>query len=181
MTPKQKLFILEYLKDLNATQAAIRAGYSQRTAKSVGCENLTKPYIQEAIQEAQAKRAKRTEITADWVLKRLRMESKDKGPRSTQSARVAALKCLGEHLALFVKRHEHSGSKGGPLEHQVRVQQEDEIRAKAAAFLVEYDAALARAAGVSASLSASDHGGKAVDEARASGPSGSVSSNGSHT
>lgn len=49
MTEKQKRFCEEYLIDLNATQAAIRAGYSERTAKETGCENLTKPNIQEYI------------------------------------------------------------------------------------------------------------------------------------
>lgn len=51
MTPKQKRFCDEYLIDLNATQAAIRAGYSKKTAKSIANENLTKPYIQEYIKE----------------------------------------------------------------------------------------------------------------------------------
>ncbi len=45
MTKKQKRFVEEYLIDLNATQAAIRAGYSPTTAKEIGCENLTKPNI----------------------------------------------------------------------------------------------------------------------------------------
>ncbi len=51
MTEKQKRFCDEYLIDLNATQAAIRAGYSVKTAKAIGCENLTKPDIQAYIQE----------------------------------------------------------------------------------------------------------------------------------
>ena len=51
MTEKQKRFCDEYLIDLNATQAAIRAGYSAKTAKAIGCENLTKPDIQKYIQE----------------------------------------------------------------------------------------------------------------------------------
>ncbi|MNM44922.1 Terminase small subunit [compost metagenome] len=70
LTAKQKLFVQEYLIDLNATQAAIRAGYSERTARKIGQENLTKPDIQAAIQEAQNQRAERTEITADMVLQR---------------------------------------------------------------------------------------------------------------
>ena len=53
LTPKQQRFVEEYLIDLNATQAAIRAGYSEKTAYSVGHENLKKPEIQKAIQEAQ--------------------------------------------------------------------------------------------------------------------------------
>jgi phage terminase small subunit len=68
MTPKQERFVAEYLIDLNATQAAIRAGYSEKTAKQMGTENLAKPVLAEAIQEALAERAERTEITQDYVL-----------------------------------------------------------------------------------------------------------------
>lgn len=71
LTPKQQRFVEEYLIDLNATQAAIRAGYSEKTARSVGAENLTKPYIQEAIQKSMDDRSKRTGIKADDVLKEL--------------------------------------------------------------------------------------------------------------
>ncbi len=71
LTPKQQRFVEEYLIDLNATQAAIRAGYSEKTAKSIGQENLTKPDIQKAIEEAQSKRAEQTQIDAAYVLKRL--------------------------------------------------------------------------------------------------------------
>lgn len=70
MTPKQERFVAEYLIDLNATQAAIRAGYSAKTAQQVGFENLTKPVIKAALAEAQADRGKRTEITQDMVLQR---------------------------------------------------------------------------------------------------------------
>lgn len=72
LTTKQQLFANEYIVDLNATQAAIRAGYSKRTAGSIGHELLKKPEIQGAIQEAMDERAKRTEITADLVLQELR-------------------------------------------------------------------------------------------------------------
>lgn len=71
LTAKQELFIQEYLIDLNATQAAIRAGYSKNTATIIGHENLSKPYIQEAISEAKAQRQERTEITQDMVVKEL--------------------------------------------------------------------------------------------------------------
>lgn len=71
MTEKQKRFIAEYLIDLNATQAAIRAGYSEKTAASVGAENLIKPYIAAEVKKAMEEREKRTEITQDRVLKEL--------------------------------------------------------------------------------------------------------------
>jgi phage terminase small subunit len=68
LTAQQKRFVAEYLIDLNATQAAIRAGYSQKTAKSQGNRLLTNVDVAAAIQEAQAKRSNRTEITQDRVL-----------------------------------------------------------------------------------------------------------------
>jgi phage terminase small subunit len=71
LTDKQKLFCKEYLVDLNATQAAIRAGYSADSAAAIGSENLIKPEIQARVQELMDKRSKRTEITADRVLKEL--------------------------------------------------------------------------------------------------------------
>jgi phage terminase small subunit len=71
LPPKRQRFVEEYLIDLNATQAAIRAGYSLKTAGSIGEEVLKKPEIQEAIQAAMKARSERTEITADRVLKEL--------------------------------------------------------------------------------------------------------------
>ena len=71
MTEKQKRFVEEYLIDLNATQAAIRAGYSPDTAKSIGSENLTKPDLQARIAKAMAERSKRTGVNADRVVMEL--------------------------------------------------------------------------------------------------------------
>ena len=69
LTNKQQRFVEEYMVDLNATQAAIRAGYSYDTAKEIGCENLTKPNIQEAIQKRKQELSEQTGITAERVLK----------------------------------------------------------------------------------------------------------------
>lgn len=71
MTKKQKRFVQEYLIDLNATQAAIRAGYSPDTAGSIGNENLKKPEIKAAIDKAEAERSKRTGINQDRVLQEI--------------------------------------------------------------------------------------------------------------
>lgn len=71
LTPKQQAFVNEYLIDLNATQAAIRAGYSQKTANRIATENLSKPVIQAEIQKAIKEREKRTEINQDFVLREL--------------------------------------------------------------------------------------------------------------
>jgi len=71
LTGKQERFVQEYLVDLNATQAAIRAGYSEKTAKSVGCENLTKPDVAAAIAQRQKKLAAKLEITQERVIAEL--------------------------------------------------------------------------------------------------------------
>lgn len=68
---RQAQFANEYLVDLNATQAAIRAGYSAKTGGSQGFGLLKKPEIQIAVQNAQAERIERTKVDADWVVSRL--------------------------------------------------------------------------------------------------------------
>lgn len=71
LTPKQKRFVDEYLIDLNATQAAIRAGYSKKTAKDIGGENLSKPAIATEIQKQLAKHQSKLEITQERILQEL--------------------------------------------------------------------------------------------------------------
>ncbi|QDP65875.1 MAG: putative terminase small subunit [Prokaryotic dsDNA virus sp.] len=71
LTGKRLLFVDEFMIDMNATQAAKRAGYSEKTAYSMGHELLKKPEIQAAIAEARAERSKRTEITQDKVIAEL--------------------------------------------------------------------------------------------------------------
>ncbi|WP_312697145.1 terminase small subunit [Sphingobacterium mizutaii] len=68
LTDKQQRFVEEYMVDLNATQAAIRAGYSQDTAKEIGCENLTKPNIQEAIQKRKQELSEQTGVSAQRII-----------------------------------------------------------------------------------------------------------------
>lgn len=71
LTPKQEMFCREYLVDLNATQAAIRAGYCDNTARKIGSENLTKPDVAQRIIDLKSQRNERLEINADYVLRRL--------------------------------------------------------------------------------------------------------------
>lgn len=71
LTPKQERFVSEYLLDLNATQAAVRAGYSKKTAKSQGARLLTFVDVRAAIDARQAKRAAKAEVKGDDVLREL--------------------------------------------------------------------------------------------------------------
>ncbi|MBD8157216.1 terminase small subunit [Pantoea agglomerans] len=71
LTDKQEMFCREYLIDLNATQAAIRAGYSKNSANEQGAQNLAKLSIAQRIIELKAERNERVEVNADYVLRRL--------------------------------------------------------------------------------------------------------------
>lgn len=144
LTDKQAAFVREYLVDLNATQAAIRAGYSERTASRIGPQLLGKTCVREAIEKAQAKRARRVEVTQDYVLSNLvevvertmqRAPVLDrKGEQITDEEGRAvwtfdakganrALELLGKHLGIFTDkiRAEVSGPDGGPVASEIVV------------------------------------------------------------
>jgi hypothetical protein len=114
LTVKQKRFVQEYLLDLNATAAALRAGYRHG---DVGRQLLTKNHVLHAVSAAQQSRAERCQLSADLVLRRLDRESRRGGPGASHAARVQALKLLGQHLGMFVQRHavEQSGPGGGDI------------------------------------------------------------------
>ena len=106
LTAKQQRFVHEYIIDLNATQAAIRAGYSKKTSRQMGSENLSKPYIQEALEVAILKRIERCDVTADEVVSGLRWEAMY---GNASGSRVAAWGWLGKHLAMFTDKVQHDG------------------------------------------------------------------------
>lgn len=144
LTDKQKEFVRQYLVDLNATQAAVRAGYSVKTASRIGPELLGKTWVREAIEKAQAKRARRVEVTQDYVLSNLvevvertmqRAPVTDrKGEQVTDEEGRAvwtfdakgankALELLGKHLGIFTDKvkAEVSGLDGGPVASEIVV------------------------------------------------------------
>jgi len=102
LTAKQSLFVQEYLTDFNATDSAIKAGYSEKTAYSIGCENLKKPEIQKAIQEATDKRIERTKITQDSVLKNIEALRAKAEEENQLSVAARCLELQGKHLRMFV-------------------------------------------------------------------------------
>jgi phage terminase small subunit len=124
LTAKQESFVREYLIDLNATQAAIRAGYSEATAKEMGYENLTKPHIKGKIDKAINERSEKLQISAEYVLSSLKevaercmqatpVYDSDGEPtgeyRFEHSGANKALELLGKHLKLFTDKVEQSG------------------------------------------------------------------------
>ena len=110
LTPKQQRFVDEYLIDLNATQGAIRAGYSPKTAEQQGFQLLKKTSVSEAIEQAQKERQKRTLVTQDDVIRGLLTEAEWQGEGSSHSARVSAWAHLGKHLNMFTDKIDHTSS-----------------------------------------------------------------------
>ena len=118
---KQQTFVAEYLIDLNATQAAIRAGYSEATAYSQGQRLLKHVEVAALIQKAMDERSERTEITADYVLTTIqetieqcrKLEPVINDGQITMPWNPAAVlkgaELLGKHLKLFTDKVEHSG------------------------------------------------------------------------
>ena len=126
LTPKQQRFVEEYLIDLNATQAAIRAGYSEKTAQEQSSRLLSNVMVQEAVQKAKNKLSERTELTVDMVVNGLLKEAQDYAEGSTQSARVSAWAHLGKHLGMFKDKIEHSGDPNNPVNMSLKVVFEDD-------------------------------------------------------
>lgn len=103
LTPRQAAFVREYLVDLNGTQAAIRAGYSEATAGQQAEQLLKKLEIKAAVDEGMSARASRVQVTADDVVRILLKEATaDDGP-TCKTGRVKAAELLGKHLAMFTE------------------------------------------------------------------------------
>jgi len=101
LTPKQELFCTEYMIDLNATQAAIRAGYSKHTAQAIGAENLTKPLIAAEISRLFTERTTKTKIDAEYVLiksNELLIRCMAEGVDFNAAGAGKALDLIGKHI-----------------------------------------------------------------------------------
>lgn len=105
VTPKQQRFVGEYLIDLNATQAAIRAGYGEAGAAVRGAELVRNRKVAAAIRDAVDARAARTAITADWVLARQRALYEVAKDENGETARKI-LRDIGEAIGMYVNRTE---------------------------------------------------------------------------
>jgi len=103
LSPKQQAFCEEYIITLNATQAAIRAGYSSKTAKQIGCENLSKPYLKEYIEIQLRKKQSSLIATQDEVLSIISEILRENGNKPTERLKAAEL--LGKYYNIYDKNH----------------------------------------------------------------------------
>ncbi|MDA7928750.1 terminase small subunit [Mariniblastus sp.] len=97
MTPKQKQFCREYMVDLIGSRAAMRAGYSSKSANRAASNLLSKIDIQTEIQTLREAQEKRTEVNADWVLNQLR----ELALTACDSVKVSALDKIAKHLRMY--------------------------------------------------------------------------------
>ena len=109
LTPKQTQFVAEYLKDLNATQAAIRAGYSKKRADAIGYENLRKPDIAAAIEAAMAERASTSKRDANMVLEDIQRLTQEAWRDGDLRTALKGLEMEGKHLGMFTEKVNLSG------------------------------------------------------------------------
>lgn len=117
LNDKQRRFVHEYLIDLNATQAAIRAGYSPKTAHVQGPRLLENAEVQDALDEAKAERSEKTKIDANWVLSRLAEEaSADLGDIYNEDGSIKPIhdwpKIWRQGLVAGIKHQELRDSEG---------------------------------------------------------------------
>ena len=111
LTPKQERFCHEYMVDLNATQAAIRAGYSKKTAQEQGSRLLSKVIVKTRISELQAEVAARTDVTIDDVIGMLRESYRDAKAVNQHGPAVRAAELLGKRHGLFTDVHKQADSE----------------------------------------------------------------------
>lgn len=114
LTEKQRRFVEFYCGEckFNATQASIKSGYSENTARQIGTENLAKPAIQEEITAFMNQATEIAEVTTEWVVKGLKKEAESDGKGSSHSARISAYWKLGEYTGGFDKNKQHNVHSG---------------------------------------------------------------------
>lgn len=157
LSDKQQRFVDEYLIDLNATQAATRAGYSAHTANEQGARLLAKVSVRAAVEEGKAKIAKKLEVTQEYVLstivntvERCRQsemvtdrkgepiltETPEGGLAAAYTFNAAGVlkgaELLGRHLGMFTEKHEITGKDGG----DIKIKLSDRQRAQKLAFIL---------------------------------------------
>ena len=99
LTDRQERFVVEYLACANGAEAARRAGYSERTARQMANENLSKPDIKSAITQKREQIMSETEDKVEWLINRLTSEAIDDG--NGEATRVRALEVLGKIYGAF--------------------------------------------------------------------------------
>lgn len=131
-------FVREYVKDYNGQAAAIRAGYSEQSARSQASRLLDMPDVKAELEQVQKRVLERLEMDAASILKRLEELSDEARGREDFGPAIRAIELIGKHLGMFVDRREVTGKGGGPLEYRdVSGMTDEEIDAEIARLRAE--------------------------------------------
>lgn len=123
LTPKQKAFVREYKKNGgNGTQAAIKAGYSEKTARKIAAENVTKPVIREALEKEEKKLQEKYEYTIDDMVRELDDVKMKADAEQNRQAQIKAIELKGKAFGLFIDRQEITGKDGKDLIPVIEIQ-----------------------------------------------------------
>lgn len=99
MTHRQKSFVSEYIQSGNATQSAIKAGYSEKTAKEIGSRLLTNEEVQQAISDHQQRASDKADVSLEWWIKKVKAIAET---AKSDATKVKALDLIGKHLGAYV-------------------------------------------------------------------------------
>lgn len=124
LTAKQKLFCEEYLKDLNASRAVLRAGYKTTNANRIGHELMQKEGVRFAIDGLMAERAEKTKVDANFVIQKILKSLERAESKENETAVLRAAELLAKHLGMFVEKTEISGPEAGAIELEKRTQED---------------------------------------------------------
>jgi len=122
LTDKQRLFCHEYLKDLNGTQSAIRAGYSENTATEIASENLTKPNIVKYLEKLKNEKFSKVNIEVDDILQDIIDTRKSAAEQDKHSDRLKANELLGKYKKMWTDKVDNSfiGKDGQPTDPHIQ-------------------------------------------------------------
>jgi phage terminase small subunit len=123
LTAKMERFVEEYMIDLNASEAVVRAGYKTRNKNKMGAELLRHPLVRQKVDELKGERRDRLELTSDYVINKL-VDIVEKTERGNPTAALRGLELLGKHLGLYRDKQEISGPDGGAIQTEQRVKED---------------------------------------------------------
>ena len=124
LSEQQKRFCEEFLVDLNATQAVIRAGYKTKYPNRVAYQLMENPAIRIAIDGLRAERTKGSDVTKDFVLRGIQKAIKLAEENNNLNALLRGYELLAKHLGMFVERTEISGPDGEAIKMEQKIKED---------------------------------------------------------
>jgi phage terminase small subunit len=124
LTTKQRLFCEEFVKDLNASQAVMRAGYDTKYPNRIGNQLLNNPGVKIATDALLLQKNQNNDVTKDYVLRKIVAQVEKADAKGNPGAALRGLELLAKHLGMFIERKEISGPDGAAIAYEEKVKQD---------------------------------------------------------